>query len=73
MQTQESGIFTATFSEDGLSYSNKTPLGITALVQMKLLAYSLDAVVMPNGLGRIDMNRTHLAKKCIQVEKLKKE
>ena len=50
--TRESGIFTASFSEDGLSYSNKTPLGITA--QKDEVAWGVpDAVVMPNGLVRV--------------------
>lgn len=50
--TRESGIFTATFSEDGLSYSNKTPLGFTA--QKDEIAWGVpDAVVMPNGLVRV--------------------
>ena len=45
-------IFTASFSEDGLSYSNKTPLGITA--QKDEVAWGVpDAVVMPNGLVRV--------------------
>ena len=50
--TRESGIFTASFSEDGLTYSNKTPLGITA--QKDEVAWGVpDAVVMPNGLVRV--------------------
>ena len=50
--TMESGIFTAIFSEDGLSYSDKTPLGITA--REDEVAWGVpDTVVMPNGLVRV--------------------
>ena len=50
--TMESGIFTAIFSEDGLSYSEKTPLGITA--REDEVAWGVpDTVVMPNGLVRV--------------------
>ena len=50
--TMESGIFTAIFSDDGLSYSDKTPLGITA--REDEVAWGVpDTVVMQNGLVRI--------------------
>ena len=50
--TMESGIYTAIFSEDGLSYTEKTPLGITA--REDEVAWGVpDTVVMPNGLVRI--------------------
>ncbi len=50
--TMESGIYTAIFSDDGLSYSEKTPLGITA--KEDEVAWGVpDTVVMPNGLIRI--------------------
>ncbi len=50
--TMESGIYTAIFSEDGLTYSEKTPLGITA--REDEVAWGVpDTVVIPNGLVRI--------------------
>ena len=50
--TMESGIFTAIFSDDGLSYSDKIPLGITA--REDEVAWGVpDTVVMQNGLVRI--------------------
>ena len=50
--TMESGIFTAIFSDDGLSYSDKTPLGIRA--REDEVAWGVpDTVVMQNGLVRI--------------------
>ena len=50
--TMESGIYTAIFSDDGLSYSEKTPLGITA--REDDVAWGVpDTVVIPNGLVRI--------------------
>tara|TARA_Y100000741_G_scaffold167179_1_gene126499 strand:+ start:198 stop:1205 length:1008 start_codon:yes stop_codon:yes gene_type:complete len=50
--TMESGIYTAIFSEDGLSYSEKIPLGITA--REDEVAWGVpDTVVIPNGLVRI--------------------
>ena len=50
--TMESGIYTAIFSEDGLSYTEKTPLGITA--KEDEVAWGVpDTVVMPNGLVRV--------------------
>ena len=50
--TMETGIFTAIFSDDGLSYSDKTPLGITA--REDEVAWGVpDTVVMQNGLVRI--------------------
>ena len=50
--TMESGIFTAIFSDDGLSYSDKTPIGITA--REDEVAWGVpDTVVMQNGLVRI--------------------
>ena len=50
--TMESGIYTAIFSEDGLSYTEKTPLGITA--REDEVAWGVpDTVVMPNGLIRV--------------------
>ena len=50
--TMESGIYTGIFSEDGLSYTEKTPLGITA--REDEVAWGVpDTVVMPNGLVRV--------------------
>ena len=50
--TMESGIYTAIFSEDGLSFTEKTPLGITA--REDEVAWGVpDTVVMPNGLIRV--------------------
>ncbi len=50
--TMESGIYTGIFSEDGLSYTEKTPLGITA--REDEVAWGVpDTVVMPNGLIRV--------------------
>ena len=50
--TMESGIYTAKFSEDGLTYTEKTPLGITA--REDEVAWGVpDTVVMPNGLIRV--------------------
>jgi len=50
--TMESGIYTAIFSEDGLSYTEKTPLGFTA--REDEVAWGVpDTVVMPNGLVRV--------------------
>ena len=50
--TMESGIYTAIFSEDGLSYTEKTPLGITA--REDDVAWGVpDTVVTPNGLVRV--------------------
>jgi len=50
--TMESGIYTAIFSEDGLSYTEKTPLGITA--REDEVAWGVpDTVVMPNGFIRV--------------------
>ena len=51
-QTQQKDIFTAVFSEDGLSYSNETPLGFP--VDQNEIAWGVpDAVLMPNGLVRV--------------------
>ena len=48
-QTNQKDIFTAIFSEDGLSYSEKTPLGFP--VDRDEIAWGVpDAVLMPNGL-----------------------
>tara|TARA_B100001109_G_scaffold170644_1_gene139380 strand:+ start:218 stop:1222 length:1005 start_codon:yes stop_codon:yes gene_type:complete len=50
--TMESGIYTAIFSEDGLSFTEKTPLGITA--REDEVAWGVpDTVVMPNGFIRV--------------------
>ena len=51
-QTKQKDIFTAVFSEDGLSYSNETPLGFP--VDQNEIAWGVpDAVLMPNGLVRV--------------------
>tara|TARA_B100001996_G_scaffold50920_1_gene36428 strand:- start:161 stop:1441 length:1281 start_codon:yes stop_codon:yes gene_type:complete len=51
-QTNQKDIFTAIFSEDGLSYSEKTPLGFP--VDRDEIAWGVpDAVTMPNGLVRV--------------------
>ena len=51
-QTNQKDIFTAIFSEDGLSYSEKTPLGFP--VDRDEIAWGVpDAVLMPNGLIRV--------------------
>ena len=51
-QTQQKDIFTAVFSEDGLSYSNETPLGFP--VDQNEIAWGVpDAVLIPNGLVRV--------------------
>ena len=51
-QTNQKDIFTAVFSEDGLSYSEKTPLGFP--VDKDEIAWGVpDAVLMPNGLIRV--------------------
>ena len=51
-QTNQKDIFTAVFSEDGLSYSDKTPLGFP--VDRDEIAWGVpDAVTMPNGLVRV--------------------
>ena len=51
-QTQQKDIFTAVFSEDGLNYSNETPLGFP--VDQNEIAWGVpDAVLMPNGLVRV--------------------
>ena len=51
-QTKQKDIFTAVFSEDGLSYSNETPLGFP--VDLNEFAWGVpDAVLMPNGLVRV--------------------
>ena len=51
-QTNQKDIFTAVFSEDGLSYSNETPLGFS--VDQNEIAWGVpDAVLMPNGLVRV--------------------
>ena len=51
-QTNQKDIFTAIFSEDGLSYSEKTPLGFP--VDRDEIAWGVpDAVLMPNGLVRV--------------------
>ena len=51
-QTNQKDIFTAIFSEDGLSYSEKTPLGFP--VDRDEIAWGVpDAVLIPNGLVRV--------------------
>ena len=51
-QTNQKDIFTAIFSEDGLSYSEKIPLGFP--VDKDEIAWGVpDAVLMPNGLVRV--------------------
>jgi len=51
-QTNQKDIFTAIFSEDGLSYSEKTPLGFP--VDRDEIAWGVpDSVTMPNGLVRV--------------------
>ena len=51
-QTKQKDIFTAVFSEDGLSYSNETPLGFP--VDQNEIAWGVpDAVLMPDGLVRV--------------------
>ncbi len=51
-QTKQKDIFTAVFSEDGLSYSNETPLGFP--VDQNEIAWGVpDAILMPNGLVRV--------------------
>ena len=51
-QTNQKDIFTAIFSEDGLSYSDKMPLGFA--VDRDEIAWGVpDAVLMPNGLIRV--------------------
>jgi len=51
-QTNQKDIFTAIFSEDGLSYSDKTSLGFP--VDRDEIAWGVpDAVLMPNGLVRV--------------------
>ena len=51
-QTNQKDIFTAVFSEDGLSYSDKKPLGFP--VEKDAIAWGVpDAVLMPNGLVRV--------------------
>ena len=51
-QTKQKDIFTAVFSEDGLNYSNETPLGFP--VDQNEIAWGVpDAVLMPNGLVRV--------------------
>ena len=51
-QTQQKDIFTAVFSEDGLSYSNEISLGFP--VDQNEIAWGVpDAVLMPNGLVRV--------------------
>ena len=51
-QTNEKDIFTAVFSEDGLSYSEKKELGFPVDKDEKAWGVP-DAVLMPNGLVRI--------------------
>ena len=51
-QTNQKDIFTAIFSEDGLSYSDEKPLGFP--VDKDEMAWGVpDAVLMPNGLVRV--------------------
>ena len=51
-QTNQKDIFTAIFSEDGLSYSEKTHLGFP--VDRDEIAWGVpDSVTMPNGLVRV--------------------
>ena len=51
-QTNQKDIFTAIFSEDGLSYSDEKPLGFP--VDKDEMAWGVpDAVLMPNGLIRV--------------------
>ena len=51
-QTNQKDIFTAIFSEDGLSYSDEKPLGFP--VDKDEIAWGVpDAVLMPNGLVRV--------------------
>ena len=51
-QTNQKDIFTAVFSDDGLSYSEITPLGFP--VEKDEPAWGVpDAVLMPNGLIRV--------------------
>ncbi len=51
-KTNQKDIYTAIFSEDGLSYSDETPLGFPVDKDEKAWGVP-DAVLMPNGLVRV--------------------